>query len=343
VDIVTLSGLISPSLNEMEEVVSLFEENNLTTPILIGGAATSRLHTALKLEPKYKNRVVHVTDASSTLPVVASLIGDTKEEYIKNTVENYHLISRAYHDTQSKKVRKTPDEARRNRKQVNYTPVPPKNPGREYLEIPVGKLEPLMDWSIFLNALRVKGTAYEDKSLREGKAVLNDWKERGILSRASIGIFPSKRDEDTLEVEGRKFPLVRNLGDTNESLADYIEEEDYIGGFVASVRAVEEDNIIHQLLANTLAEATSLYLQNYISENNWSVGIRPAIGYPCLPDHSLKGEVFEMVDGHKTGAALTENFAMSPGSTVCGLYLGNPQSEYINPTIILESQNKEVT
>ncbi len=334
VDLVTLSGLISPSLTEMEEVVSLFNEKKLNIPILIGGAATSRLHSALKLEPKYKRKVFHVTDASSTLPVVERLLRDDNSQYTDSVMDNYSLISEAYYTNKERKPLKNIEEARRNRKQVRYTPVPPKKVGREYMEIPLDKLEPHINWDILLHAVKVKDTSHEERTLDEVKEVLERWKREEIKSKAAVGIFPCRRIGDTVEVEGVELPLVRDLGETNESLADYIEEEDYIGGFVASIRAVEEDNITHQLLANTLAEATSEYLENYITTTRWSIGLRPAIGYPCLPDHSMKEEIFKMVEGERTEANLTGTYAITPASTVCGIYLGNPEGRYINPKII---------
>ncbi len=333
VDLVTLSGLISPSLTEMEDVVTLFSQSGLEVPILIGGAATSRLHTALKLEPKYNRRVFHVTDASSTLPVVGSLLSTDNSQYIDSVMNNYSLISEAYYNNKNKQPLKSIEEARRNRKQVRYTPIPPKKIGREYMEISLDKLEPHIDWNILLHALKVKGTPHEEKTLEEAKEILEKWKKEGVKSKAALGIFPCKRVEDTIKVEGVELNLVRDLGGTHESLADYIEEEDYIGGFVASVRAVEEDNIIHQLLANTLAEATSEYLQSHISATRWNIGLRPAIGYPCLPDHSMKEEVFKVVEGKRAGASLTKTYTMTPTSTVCGIYLGNPESKYINPKV----------
>ncbi len=331
VDMVTLSGLISPSLTEMEEVVSLFDEKELNIPILIGGAATSRLHTALKLEPKYKRKVFHVIDASSTLPVVGSLLNADNSQYVDSVMDNYNLISEAYYNNKRKQPLKSIEEARRNRKQVRYTPIAPKKIGREYLEISLDKLEPHINWDILFHALKVKGTSHEKRTLAEAEKILKSWKKKEIRAKAAIGIFPCRRIEDTVEVEGVELSLVRDLGGSNESLADYIEEEDYIGGFVASIKAVEEENIIHQLMANTLAEATSEYLQTHISNTNWSIGLRPAIGYPSLPNHSMKEEIFRIVEGEETGATLTPTYAMTPTSTVCGLYLGNPESEYINP------------
>ncbi len=331
VDMVTLSGLISPSLSEMEEVVSLFHEKKLNIPVLIGGAATSRLHTAIKLEPRYKRRVFHVTDASSTLPVVGNLLSDDNSQYIDSVMDNYSLISEAYYSNKKKKPLKSIEEARRNRKQVRYSPVAPKKIGREYMEISLDKVEPHINWDILLHALKVKGTSHEEGTLSEVKEILENWKKEGVKSKAAVGIFPCRRIEDTVEVEGIELSLVRDLRGKNESLADYIEKEDYIGGFVASIRAVEDDNITHQLLANTLAEATSEYLENYITTTRWSIGLRPAIGYPCLPDHSMKEEIFKMVEGERTEANLTGTYAITPASTVCGIYLGNPHSRYINP------------
>lgn len=342
VDIVSLSGLISPSLREMEEVVLYFDSHSSAIPILIGGAATSRLHTSLKLEPKYRRRVIHVTDASSTLPVVAGILGEASEEFIGDTMKQYELMRTAYETTKKKKSTQDISTARGNRNQLAYTPSEPKIKGLNYLEIPLKELEPLMDWDIFLGALRVKGTSHEKKSLTEGRELFKSWIEEGIVSKAAYGVYPATREEDTVLLGGVRIPLVRNQGETTESLADYIEEEDYMGAFVASVEAGYKDNIIHQLLANTLAEATSEYLQGYISKTNWSIGLRPAIGYPSLPDHTLKADIFQLVDGERTGAKLSPNFAMSPGSTVCGLYIGNPEACYINPRTVLEDQIEEM-
>ena len=137
--------------------------------------------------------------------------------------------------------------------------------------------------------------------------------------------------------------MVRNQGVTNESLADYLEDEDYLGLFFVSVKADNEKDIFEQLLANTLVEASAEYLQNYVSENNWYVKIRPAIGYPSLPDHSLKKEVFELLKAEDIGVKLTENFSMEPAATVCGIYIGNSKSEYISPRVILDDQIEEIS
>ena len=88
--------------------------------------------------------------------------------------------------------------------------------------------------------------------------------------------------------------------------------------------------LLEKVLLTRIVEAGAEYLQKYVSENIWSVNIRPAIGYSSLPDHSMKKTIFQLVDGEKTGASLTSSFAMTPLSSVCGIYISNPKSFYLD-------------
>ena len=119
-------------------------------------------------------------------------------------------------------------------------------------------------------------------------------------------------------------------------ISDFFNKKDFIGAFVISVTSslFLQDNymsIMENILLTRIAEAASEFLESYLKEKNiWIPNIRPAIGYPSIPDHSIKKTIFEIVDGEKTGASLTSNYAMLPLSTVCGIYISNPKSFYFS-------------
>ncbi len=200
-----------------------------------------------------------------------------------------------------------------------------------------------IDWNIFLSTLKVKGSSEEKIVLDEANRILKDWSNKNIMIKAVYKNCKVRKDNDFLDIAELKIPLVRNQGLVNESLADYFEENDYLGFFIASIKPEDEKDIFQQLLANVLIEASSEYLQNYISENNWNINIRPAIGYPSLPDHSLKKDIFNLLNAESIGVELSENFAMKPTSTVCGIYIGNPKSEYLSPRTILDDQLEDIS
>lgn len=343
VDAVTLSGLITPSLNEMEEVIEFFEKNRLNTPIIIGGAATSKLHTALKLEPKYKNKVFHVTDASSTVSVLNSLLNQECHIFKKKIEEEYNALRSLYFKNKETLITKNIDEARLDSKHIAYKPTKPIHLERISMEITLNKIIPYIDWTIFLTTLKIKNTSQETKILKEAYIILNKWISEKRNVKTLYKIYSVTKNNDILDIENRKIPLVRNQGVTTESLSDYIEIDDYVGLFIASIKPQNEDDIFEQLLANTIVESASKYLHEHISENNWAINIRPAIGYPCLPDHSIKKDIFELLNGDEIGVTLSENFVMSPLSTVCGFYIGNSESKYISPKIILDDQIQKIS
>lgn len=343
VDAVTLSGLITPSLSEMEEVLDLFNKNKQTLPLIIAGAATSKLHTAIKLEPLYENCVFYVTDASSTVVLLDSLLGE-KSELLKERIKNeYQTLRELYYNNKKNIVTKNISLARLNAIHKGYTPVTPKSLDKIVIKIRIENILKNIDWNIFLSTLKVKGSSEEKIVLDEANRILKDWSNKNIMIKAVYKICKVRKDNDFLDIAELKIPLVRNQGLVNESLADYFEENDYLGFFIASIKPEDEKDIFQQLLANVLIEASSEYLQNYISENNWNINIRPAIGYPSLPDHSLKKDIFNLLNAESIGVELSENFAMKPTSTVCGIYIGNPKSEYLSPRTILDDQLEDIS
>ena len=262
-DIIGLSGLITPSLEEMVYVAQEMERQGLNIPLLIGGATTSKVHTAVKIEPAYSGPVIYVIDASRAASVVGQLLGEDKASYVQAISGEYQTI-RVTRANGSKKREKIPlEKARENRLQLDFTEQPPVKP----LEIgtwtlkgyPLQKLIPAIDWSPFFRSWDLAGSypkILEDEVVGEhakklfqdaqellGQIVSENWLE----ARARFGIFPANQDGDDIVVfdaEGRektRFETIRQQNKKNAAnlaLSDYLApfgQEDWLGGFCVSV------------------------------------------------------------------------------------------------------------
>ena len=336
VDVVTLSGLISPSLKEMEKILELFNENNLDIPILIAGATTSKLHTAVKLEPLYKNKTLHITDAIDTLSTINNICSNKRDEFLLKQSKKLYEISKLYFNNKKDKIIK--EERKEN---FNSPVIVPENLGKNFIEISIKDVKPFINYDILLHNFKVKSTCEEENILKISKELMNIMDKNNICVKCAFGIFPCKKEGDSVIVkdENKNFTLEFIRDKYNNqllSLSDFFSKEDYIGGFVISVNsslAPKDDEflvLLEKVLLTRIVEAGAKYLQRYISENIWNINIRPAIGYSSLPNHSMKENIFKLVDGEKTGAKLTDSFAMVPLSSVCGIYISNPKSFYVN-------------
>ena len=320
VDIVTLSGLISPSLKEMERVADSFQKVGMQIPILIAGAATSKLHTGLKVLPNY-DYSLHVTDAMDTITVVSQLLSTKRKDFLEAKQNQLRKIAKRYieNNDQTGEKKVLPEV----KKTVSYIP---KVLGKQFLSLPVEILKDDLKWDIAFYALRVKNTPEEEKTLNDLKKIYEKLIEEKVEFRAAYGYFRCKKAETFLEMEGMTFEVSPNI-------AQYIEKEDYLGAFVVSVKSeiFKDDKylgLLETLLCNVIAEAASEYMERRVSKDIVPTFLRPAVGYPILPDHSLKKVVFDLIDGEKTGAKLSPAFAMSPLSSVCGFYLCNDNAKY---------------
>ena len=320
VDIVTLSGLISPSLKEMERVADSFQKVGMQIPILIAGAATSKLHTGLKVLPNY-DYSLHVTDAMDTITVVSQLLSTKRKDFLEAKQNQLRKIAKRYIENNDQTgEKKVLSEVK---KTVSYIP---KVLGKQFLSLPVEILKDDLKWDIAFYALRVKNTPEEEKTLNDLKKIYEKLIEEKVEFGAAYGYFRCKKAETFLEMEGMTFEVSPNI-------AQYIEKEDYLGAFVVSVRSeiFKDDKylgLLETLLCNVIAEAASEYMERRVSEDIVPTFLRPAVGYPILPDHSLKKVVFDLIDGERTGAKLSPAFAMSPLSSVCGFYLCNDNAKY---------------
>ena len=272
VDAIGLSGLITPSLDEMCHVASEMSREDFKVPLLIGGATTSRLHTAVKISPAYNNVVVHVPDASKAVGVVSSLLSsDKKDKFSEEISIKYEDLRKAHSQGQRERELSTIKVARDNRLRIDFSvdpPVKPLNPGRHtYNNYPVEKLIDFIDWTPFFKTWDLSGkypSILKDKIIGKAATQLhqdaihmlkNIVDENWFKPKAVIQIWPANRiDNDDIEIYDNdtqsKKPIARlhmlrqqmkrNGQRKNLSLADFIAPSenditDWLGGFIVTI------------------------------------------------------------------------------------------------------------
>jgi 5-methyltetrahydrofolate--homocysteine methyltransferase len=270
VDAIGLSGLITPSLDEMVYLAKEMERQNFEVPLLIGGATTSKAHTAVKIDPQYKNAVVHVHDASRAVTVVGDLLDKRKnQKYISNIKADYVKVREGFANRSSRKEYLTLAEARKNKFKINWNEAKIKRPNFEGIQVfedfDLTKLVDYIDWSPFFRSWELAGKYPDiltDKVVGESATNLfNDAKlllakvlnENLLTAKAVFGIFPANAvNDDDIEVyvddERKKVnvqfvtlrqQLKKKEGIANIALADFIAPketgiEDYMGAFCVS-------------------------------------------------------------------------------------------------------------
>ena len=265
VDIIGLSGLITPSLTEMVHVAKELQREGIDLPLLIGGATTSELHTAVKLEPVRKAPVIHVRDASRSVGVVSALLSDDRRgEFLSSRAAQYEALRQAHRAPKREMISLAAARANAFVPEAGYAPVVPVVPGRQVLDdVPVATLIPFIDWSQFLWAWGLKGR-YPDiledpEKGEEARRLCNDAREllatiatdKSIQMQAVFGIFPAaRRGDDTIvyrdDLRRDEHVVLHHLrqqfkpvdGHPSLSLADFVapegDEPDYIGAFAVT-------------------------------------------------------------------------------------------------------------
>ncbi len=388
-DMVGLSGLITPSLEEMVHVADEMQRRKMTIPLLIGGATTSKAHTAVKIDPAYERPVVYVTDASRSVNVCRSLMSDERRDgFLAEVADGYEAArKRNAAGRRNRPLRPFAVAARQGPRLTweEYRPPEPRFLGvRTFDDFPIDALTAHIDWTPFFRTWELAGRfpAILDDAVvgesatdlyRDAQATLAEIVEDKLLSaRGVIGFWPANsRDDGDIDVwtgeertEARtRLHHLRQQSATapvNLSLADFVAPHprpDYVGGFVVSVgneidavlgRDRDDDyrSIMIKALADRLVESFAESLHEQVRKVHWGYdpderlttgeliaeryrGIRPAPGYPACPDHAEKATLFELLDAtRRTGAELTENFAMWPASTIAGWYFSHPQAKY---------------
>lgn len=265
VDIIGLSGLITPSLDEMVFVAKEMERKGLNIPLLIGGATTSKIHTAVKIEPQYQHPVVHVLDASKSVGVASSLISEhLREDFSKKIRAEYDEMRERHKGKKVTKSYLTIEDARKNAIQLdwkNYTPPVPKKLGIHVLEnYDLEELAKYIDWTPFFNTWELYGKfpkILEDEIVGEAATKLYEdalemlqkiVEEKWLTASGVYGLFPAKNigDDIIVEHEGNEIILhqlrqqnQKGAGLPNNCLSDYIApadsgKQDYIGGFAVT-------------------------------------------------------------------------------------------------------------
>ena len=392
VDVIGLSGLITPSLDEMVTVAAEMEREKLQLPLLIGGATTSAAHTAVKIAPAYSGPVVHVIDASRVVGVAQQILSPEKgKDFVAKVRTDQEKARKDFESRRAAQKLLPIAEARKRAAQFDWSkdPEKPEFLGlRVYEDFPLAELVEYIDWSPFFHAWELRGrfpkilqdpvVGTEAKKLYEDAQVLlkKILAEKRIQARGVMAFFPANAEGDDIllyeddtrkKVRARLHALrqqaARSDGQPNRCLADFVApvssgRKDYVGAFAVTAghgveewaRQLEKNHddyqaILLKALADRCAEAFAEKMHE-LARQAWGFGkgeglskedlidekyrgIRPAAGYPACPDHTEKRGLMGLLEVEKnTGIRLTESCAMTPASSVSGLYFGHPEARY---------------
>jgi 5-methyltetrahydrofolate--homocysteine methyltransferase len=404
-DFVGLSGLITPSLEEMAFVAKEMERQKYLLPLLIGGATTSRLHTAVKLDPHYSGAVVHVADASLVVNVCGQLASaERKAEYMKSVKKAYGELRNHHLAAQSQKAKDylTIGEARARSLKTDWSKYQPDVPAhlgtRVITDISLEEIVAFFDWGPFFWAWEIKGpypAIFEHPKygkqatelFAEAQRLLKQIiKDKAFQPKAVFGLWPAGAIGDDVVLrspDGRgaevarlhflRQQMAKQGSEPNFCLADFVapvasDRPDFVGAFAvtmgegvgtyASKFTEAQDDfgaIMVKALGDRFAEAFTEMLHAKVRKI-WGYGnqekltneelikekyrgIRPAPGYPACPDHTEKATIWRILDVENSiGLKLTESFAMTPTSSVSGLYFAHPQSKYFTVGAVMRDQ-----
>ncbi len=325
-DLIGLSGLITPSLDEMVHVASLMEADGMTTPLLIGGATTSRVHTAVKIEPAYSSPVVHVADASRAVAVAGSLLDrDGRQAYAARMRAEYEQVRKDREGRRGREARLTLADARANRQVVDWSKAPPRPTFlgvRAFTDYPLAELVERIDWTPFFATWELRGaypaifadpkvgTAARELHADALALLARIVDERLLTASAVVGFWPANAtpDDDVIlyEDEGRTHELARlhairqqmakNDGRPNVSIADFVGPAgvaDYIGAFAVTAGTGTTDLVAafeaaHDDYSAILARALADRLAEAFAERLHERVRRELWGY--APDETLSND-----------------------------------------------------
>ena len=402
-DIVGLSGLITPSLDEMIFVAKEMQRRGFKQPLLIGGATTSSAHTAIKIAPHYDQPIIRVGDASLATGVCNELLNPDKKAIYVDTIQAEQEVQRIHFEA-NKGANEflSLEEARAKRYTCDWeqaTLLPPEKPGLTVEnDVSLEALAEFFDYSPLFWTWGLKGiyprilqhATYGEQA----RSILEDAKkmlariieEKRFRARFTVGLFHANSVGDDIELyqdpdDKEAFATLHTLRQQKRkaqdghyyALSDFVapresSKVDACGAFVCCIEGVDafakefEDaqddynSIMVKAIGDRFAEALAEYTHAHVRKELWGYapeetldnealimekyrGIRPAAGYPSQPDHTEKGLIWEVLDAVKnSGATLTENFAMAPGSAVSGLYFGHPEAKYFQVGPIQKDQ-----
>lgn len=347
-DLIGVSGLITPSLYQMEEICKEMTARGLDTPLLVGGAAASALHTAVRLAPLY-GHVFYGQDASASAVLANQLITDREGTEAAEHKKQEHLRE-LYAQSSQKKAGHKPVEPFPAFSFIKGEPFGNISGKRLGIE----EVEPFFDWNMFAAIWGIKsGTGHDElRKLRADAHKEIDRLKNGNACRITISArFDGCHSEgDDIVSKDFRLPMLRQEGE--RSLADFVPPEEYgfespMGMFAISVRTeshpsgcdcpacgTEYGPMLTRAVRLTLAEAASEWLSRHIhkelpSEFSGAKVIKPAAGYSSCPDHTLKRDVLRLLPDSKIlGITLLESCAMIPDASICGLIFIHPEATY---------------
>ena len=352
-DIIAVSGLITPSLYQMEEICREMTARGMSIPLMVGGATTSALHTAVKLAPLY-GHVFHGPDASAAAVMAKKYMMD-KTAFEKEQHEEQAKIQGLYQSKQAKETKvewkiKTDGFAAE-----TYSESLPES--ISYMEIPVAEILPYFDWKMLhaIWGVRYGSPVPEVAELmqlrRDAEAELD---LAAFKIRLAVQFYNASSDKDDIVIrtsEGeRRLPMMRQESGDMLSLSDFVipsgsGKTSPFGVFGISVKANDAheegcccpacsnkyEDLVGRTVRLTVAEAASCWLDARLKEQmkEGAKLIKPAAGYASCPDHSLKRDIFELLpEGAKLEIKLTESYAMQPESCISGMIFMHPDAKY---------------
>lgn len=386
VDFIALSGLITPSLDEMCKTAEALKAAGVSVPLFVGGATTSALHTAVKIAPMYDGPVFHVKDAAQNPVIAMQLMGSERghviaclrfeQEQLRQRMQR--TVDTSLSEEQSLALRPKIDWSRERITKPTFL-------GTRLIEnIAIDDIRPYVSWIHFLYVWGVRrGTDEAKKMQDEAERLLDEIATRHSL-RASVAFYRARGTDDSIVVSTQHdharcccgaphdgttatvvipTPRQRKEGKdgTCRSLCDFVAPQgydDHIGAFavtidptfIAHIEQLKRDgdqyaSLMLQSLADRLAEAAAEWLHAKVRRSLWGYapdeqltvkemykarydGIRPAVGYPSLPDQKTIFRLARLVSFDDIGVSLTENGAMYPQASVCGLYIANRHADY---------------
>jgi 5-methyltetrahydrofolate--homocysteine methyltransferase len=410
-DAVGLSGLITPSLDEMVHNAREMENAGLRLPLLIGGATTSKAHTAVKIAPAYQGPLAYVLDASRVVGVVSKLLSEEhRERAAADLRAEYDGVRVRFEAGNSNRDLLPLAEARAAGPALDWASHEPPLPAawglREERSIDLRRVADYLDWSPFFWAWELKGIyprilehrKYGEEARKlyaDGRAMLERiLEEEAFTARAAWALWPAQAEGDDVRLfrdPAGTEPLatfhflrqqkrkVGGEGARQLCCADFVAPRgsgrlDALGGFAVGIHGVEAfargfeeehddyGSIMAKVIGDRLAEALAEWLHKKVRDEwgfgaaegfAWTdrlaadagevhpqvaamigeayAGIRPAAGYPAVPDHTEKATLWELLEAEeRSGVSLTESYAMAPASSVSGLYFSHPEAAYFS-------------
>lgn len=380
-DAIGLSGLITPSLEEMCNVARLMQQAGLQIPLFVGGATTSDLHTALKIAPLYNSGVIHGGDAASMPGLVKPFIDPSTRDAALQSLEKRQ--SHLRQSTVSRNALLPLESAVTRRLHINLSkPAPFLTSGQTDFSLPVDTLRPLINYRALLTAWhfdvslasgveaalsgceqcraqwlaslpapqRSKGVEAL-KLLHDAGSLLDQMSADGYTVAARTVVLPASATSDSIVIHTSdgplRIPTLRQQSadaDTTLSLSDFIAPAlpdgtptDFIGCFAVTTGTAMRDTIARlrdggdeyrSLLVQSIADRLAEAATEYIHRHTASAGIRPAVGYPSLPDQTIAHLLEHVLNYNQIGLRTTENGALNPPASTLGLIIAREEARY---------------